>query len=172
MCQTPDHEPDHGKVDPGFLAAGEHFIVLGKSAPGGEPGKRSLDNPSPLEDVETTGADLLPIDDRVLWGPDAALATPGMFYHLHLPPEHLFDPLDEATFLVRAVYPDQLEPRKAAFKGLQEGFSALVIQETGLMHQHVEDQTQGVDEHMPLAPFHFLTAVVAASPPFCVVFTD
>src|SRR6266849_1820121 len=151
MCQTPDHEPDHGKVDPGFLTAGEHFIVLGKSAPGGEPGKSSLDNPAPFENVKATGADLLPIDNSVLWGPDAALAAPGMLYYLHLPPKRLFDPRDEAAFLVGAVDPDQLEPRKAAFEWLQEVFAALVIQDTSLMHQHVEDQTQGVNEHMPLA---------------------
>ncbi len=166
MSQTSEHDADHGQVDPGFLAAREHFIVFAKSAPRREPGKCSLDNPPPFEHVEATGANLLPIDNRVLRCPDTTLAAPRMFYHLHLPPERLFDPLDETTFLVRAVYPDQLEPRKAAFEGLQEGFSALVLLDTGLMHQHVEDQTQGVDEQMPLAPFHFLPAVIPAIPPF------
>jgi hypothetical protein len=166
LSQASDHEPDHGKVDPGFLTAWEHFIVLGEPTPGRKPGEGSLDNPAPFEDVETTGADLLPINDRVLWCPDAALAAPAMLDHLHLPPKRLFDPLDEAAFLVGAVDPDQLEPRKAAFEWLQEVFSALVIQDTSLMHQHVEDQTQGVDEHMALAPFDFFAPVIAASPPF------
>jgi hypothetical protein len=89
-----------------------------------------------------------------------------MLYHLHLPPERLFDPRDEAAFLVRAIGPNQLEPWEAPFKWLQEGFSTLVILDTGLMHQHVEDQTQGVDEQMPLVPFHFLPTVIPASPPF------
>ncbi len=75
-------------------------------------------------------------------------------------------PLDEVAFLVRAVDPDQLEPRKTAAQWLQEVFAALVIQETGLMHQHMEDQTQGVDEHVPFTPFHFLATVIPASPPF------
>ena len=172
LCQTPEHEPDHGHVHPGFFTAREYFVVLGEPTPRGEPGEGSLGNPTPFEHVEAPGADLLPIDDRVLWRPDATLATPGMLHHLHFPAERLLDPLDEVAFLVRAVDPDQLEPRKTAAQWLQEVFAALVILKTGLMHQHMEDQTQGVDEHVPFPPFHFLATVIPASPPISLVFTD
>jgi hypothetical protein len=172
LYHTPEHESDHGKADPGFLTVREELIVLGKSTPSGEPGERSLHNPAPFEHMEATGTNLLRIKDGVLWGPNATLASPGVLHRLHLPAKRLFDPLHKATFLVRTVDPDQLEPRKAAFEQLQEVFAACVIQKTSLMYQDVEDQTQGVDEDMPLAPFDFLAAVIPASPPFWLVFTD
>src|SRR5713101_2009104 len=172
LCQPPEHDADHGHVNPGFFTAGEQLIVFGEPTPRGEPGEGSLHNPAPFEHVEATGADLLPIDDGVLWCPDAALAAPGMLHNLHLRAECLLDPLDEAAFLVRTVGPDQLESRKAAVERLQEVFSAFVILNTGLMHEHVQDHPRGIDEQMPLAPFHFLPAVIPASPPFWLVFTD
>ncbi len=67
-----EHEPDHGKVDPGCFAAGKHFVVLGQAAPSGEPGDGALHNPAPFEDMEATGADLLPINHSIFGRPDAA----------------------------------------------------------------------------------------------------
>jgi hypothetical protein len=75
-------------------------------------------------------------------------------------------------FLYATHGPDQLEPRKAALEWLQEVFAALMILNAGLMDEHVEDHPRSVDEQVPFAPFHFLAAVIAASPPFWLVFTD
>ncbi len=108
----------------------------------------------------------------VLWGPDATLASPGVLHRLHLPAERLLHPLNEATFLVRTVDPDQLESGKAASQRFQEEFAACVILDIGLMHQHVQDHARGIDEDMPLAPFDFLPTVIPARPPFWLVFTD
>ncbi len=47
-----------------------------------------------------------------------------------------------------------------------------MILKTSLVHQDVEDQTQGINEDVPLPPFHFLSAVIPASPPISLVFTD
>ena len=77
LCQPPEHDADHGHVNPGFFTAGEQLIIFGEPTPRGEPGEGSLHNPAPFEHVEATGADLLPIDDGVLWCPDAALAAKG-----------------------------------------------------------------------------------------------
>ena len=71
MSQTSQHDAAHGEIDPGFFTAGEQFIVLGQSTPGGEPGERSLDNPPPFEYVEPLGPDLLPIYFTPLRDPDA-----------------------------------------------------------------------------------------------------
>jgi len=48
LSQTSQHDADHGEVDPGFFTAGEQFVVLGQSAPSGEPGERSLNDPVTL----------------------------------------------------------------------------------------------------------------------------
>src|SRR6266699_5703755 len=71
LSQAPEHDADHGDVDPGFFTARKHFVVKGSPAPGGKPGERALHDPAPLEHVKAAGPDLLPIDDGVLWSPDA-----------------------------------------------------------------------------------------------------
>jgi hypothetical protein len=40
------------------------------------------------------------------------------------------------------------------------------------MNDSFQEETSGIDEQMALAPVHFLRAVMAAPPPFSVVFTD
>ncbi len=47
-----------------------------------------------------------------------------------------------------------------------------MILDVGLVHQHAHDQPDGIDEQMPLATFHALAAIIAAPPPFWLVFTD
>src|SRR6266705_1179326 len=100
LSQAPEHDADHGEVDPGFFTARKHFVVFGEPAPGGKPGKRALHDPAPFEDMEASWADLLPIDHGILGCPDPSHATPGMLHDLHFPAEYLFDPLDEAALLV------------------------------------------------------------------------
>src|SRR6266571_7985580 len=82
LSQAPEHDADHGDVDPGFFTARKHFVVKGSPAPGGKPGERALHDPAPLEHVKAAGPDLLPIDDGVLWSPDAAQAAPRMLHNL------------------------------------------------------------------------------------------
>lgn len=45
-----------------------------------------------------------------------------------------FDPLDEATLLVRAVGPDETQSGKAALKQFQQMFAAFMILDVGFMH--------------------------------------
>ncbi len=122
--------------------------------------------------MKATGPDLLPIDHGILWGPDAAQAAPGMFYHLDVPAEGRFDPLDEVTFLVRAISPDQLEPREAALERSKQPFATVVILDAGFVHQQGQDQAVRIDEQMPLAALHLFSAIIASKPPFGLVFTD
>ena len=95
-----------------------------------------------------------------------------MFYNLHLPAERCFDPLDEAALLVRAIGPDQLEPREAPLERPEELFAPVMILDVGFMHEQMQDHPSGIDEQVPLAPFHAFAPVKAARPPFWLVFTD
>jgi hypothetical protein len=76
-----------------------------------------------------------------------------------------------ATFLVRAIGPDQLETWKAAPERSKQQSAAVVVLDVGLVHQHVQHQPVRVDEEMALAAFDLLPAIVAARPPFWLVFT-
>ena len=122
--------------------------------------------------MKAAGPDLLLIDDGILWGPDAAQAAPRMLHNLHLPTQRLFDPLDEAALLVGTIRPDETQTGEAARKHFQQGFAAVMILDISLMDEQAHDQPGGIDEQMPLAPFHALAAIVAAPPPFWLVFTD
>ncbi len=82
MSQASEHDAHHGKVDPGFFTARKHFVVFGQPAPRGKPGERALHERAPLEDMEASWADFLPIDHGILGCPDPAQATPGMLHDL------------------------------------------------------------------------------------------
>jgi hypothetical protein len=166
LSQTSQHDADHGQVDPGFFTAGEHFVVLGESTPGGKPGERALHDPSPFEHMKATRADLFPIDLYSFGYPHTANATPGMFHDLDLPPEGGCGPLAEAAFLVSAIGPDELHLWETATKWFQQQFATVVILDVGLMHQHVQQEAVGIDKDMALAPFHAFAAIVAAPPLF------
>jgi hypothetical protein len=43
---------------------------------------------------------------------------------------------------------------------------------TGSRDDHAEEQPEGIDEDMALAPLDLLASIVATDPPFSVVFTD
>ena len=172
MSQASEHDADHGDGDPGFFTGRKHFVVFGEPAPGGQPGKRALHDPAPFEDMEATGPDFLPIDHGILGCPDPSQAAPGMLHDLHIPAQRRFDPLDEAALLVRTIGPNELEPREATLERPEQLFATVMILDIGLMHQHAHDQPGGIHEQMPLAPFHALAAIVAAPPPFWLVFTD
>jgi hypothetical protein len=166
LSQASEHDAAHGEVNPGFFTAGKDFVVLGESTPGGKPGERALDDPAPCEHVEATGADLFPLDLNFLRHPHTADAAPRMLHDLDLPAKGGFDPLAEAAFLVSTLGPDQLQTGETASKRLQQEFATVVILDVGLMHQHLQQESIGIDKDMALAPSHACAAIVAAPPPF------
>ena len=95
-----------------------------------------------------------------------------MFHDLDIPSERFLDPRVEAFLLVSAISPDQLEPREDRLERQQQAFAAAVVLDVGFMHQHAQNQSIRIDEQVALAAFDVFATVVAADPPFCVVFTD
>ena len=86
--------------------------------------------------------------------------------------KHDADHSDVHPGFFTALGPDQLQTRKAALKRRKQGLATASVLNVGFMHQHVQNQPSRIDKEMALAPFNLLPAVVAARPPFCVVFTD
>jgi hypothetical protein len=76
------------------------------------------------------------------------------------------------SFLYSVICPDQLETRKGPWKRRKEALAAAVVLDVGFMDEHVQDQPIRIDEEVALAAFDLFAPIVAASPPFCVVFTD
>jgi hypothetical protein len=95
-----------------------------------------------------------------------------MFDNLDLPAQRGLDPLDKAAFVVSAIGPDQLETWKALSERREQVFATIVVLKTGLVHELVHDQTVGIHQDMALAAFDLLASVIAAPPPFWLVFTD
>ena len=122
--------------------------------------------------MKATGSDLLPINDRIFRRPDASQATPGMFHDLDVPSQLRLDPPGEAFLFVAAIGPDQLQTRKGPSERRKQGFAATVVLDIGRMDQHMQDQASRIDQDVALAPLDLFAPIVAASPPFCVVFTD
>ena len=95
-----------------------------------------------------------------------------MFDDLDLPSKRRLDPLVEAFFLVSAIGPDQLQTRKGLFERRKQAFAAAVVLDIGFMDLRTQDQPIRIDQQVALATFDLFAPIVAASPPFCVVFTD
>lgn len=172
LRQTPEHDADHGDGDPGFFTTRKHFIIFGKPAPRGKPGEGALRDPTVGKNMKTTGTDLLPINHGIFRCPDPSQATPRVFDNFHLPAQGVFDPLGEASLVIAAIRPDQLKTRETPLQRFEQEFSAVIVLNTGFMHQDVEDQSGGIDKQMPLATLDLFAAVIAAKPPFWLVLTD
>ena len=95
-----------------------------------------------------------------------------MFHDLDIPPQRRPDPLVEALLLVSTIGPDQLQTRKEPLERRKQAFAAAVVLDIGFMDEHMQDQPIRIDEQVALAAFDLFAPIVAASPPFCVVFTD
>ena len=95
-----------------------------------------------------------------------------MFHNLDLPSQRRLDPLVEAFLLVAAIGPDQLQTREIPFEWRKQALAATVVLDVGFMDERMHNQPIGIDKQVALAAFDLFAPIVAASPPFCVVFTD
>lgn len=89
-----------------------------------------------------------------------------MLDNLDVPPQRGFDPLNEATLLVAAIGPDEFESRKAALQRSEQQSAAVVILDTGLMDEDLQDQAIRVDKQMTLTALDLFATIVTASPLF------
>jgi hypothetical protein len=150
--QPSGHEMDHREADPRLAAATRLLVVLGQPSILRQPTKCPFDDPAFRQDHEPFGA-FRSLDD---------------LQHPAGKGEHPVDQLSGIT----AVGPDPLQPGKRAAQLLDYQPRAIPVLKASAMHDDHQDQPEGVDGDMPLAPFDVLAFVVAVGPPFCAVFTD
>ena len=67
--------------------------------------------------------------------------------------------------------PDELQSRKAGHECSEHLFSAISVLDPCRMDHHDQQETEDIDHDVALAPTDALAAVIAAGPPFSVVFT-
>jgi hypothetical protein len=68
--------------------------------------------------------------------------------------------------------PDHPQTRELVPEECQHGFGTVTILHTRRGNDDGQDQSERVDEEMPLAAFDLFVDIKAAEPPFSVVFTD
>ncbi len=151
MGETVDHEADHGEGDHGLGDLGEFLIVLGEASPSTEPAEGAFHHPAAGKQDEA-GAACDPADD------DQGEVQ-----------QEAGQPDGQA--IIGAVGKDRLEPAIERLDPLQEAQGAGGVLDVGGMDDNPEQQAGGVDGDVALAAFDLLGGIIAARPPFSVVFT-
>ena len=81
------------------------------------------------------------------------------------------DPVNQLPSVSR-VGPDQLEPRGSPDQPVQDQFGSMPILDISGLDYDSQQHSHGVYDDMPFASRHLLARIIAARPPFPVVFTD
>ncbi len=143
---------NHGNLYPSFTGFRQSFVVFAQPSAPAQPGQSAFHHPSSGQHLKAVALSGTP-DNRQ--GP----AGNGM------------DPVNQLSSMA-AIGPDQAQPGKPAGQLVDNQLGPVPVLDIGRMHHHCQQQSQGVYHDMTLAPPHFLAGVVAARPPFPVVFTD
>lgn len=147
------HQVDHRHIDEVLAGLREEFVVLAEAAIAIEPGERAFDDPAFGQNLESLGR-IASLDDlKIAIG------------------EFLGPPLQLSR--VGPVGPNLRQPRALEPYLLYHLLRPVAVLHVGRMHDHADDQPQGIDDNMALASFNLLASVVTARrPPFSVVLTD
>jgi hypothetical protein len=150
-CETPHHQVDHGDSDPRLRGLRQGLKVFTQPPRTIEPAKRAFNDPAPLHDLKSLG-------------------VPGAFHNHEGALQDRRHPRDELAG-VPPIGPDQFQSRKAGDECPEHLFGPITILDPGRMPHHDEEQPEDIDDDAALAPADTLAAVIAADPPFSVVFT-
>lgn len=146
-----NHQVDHRYEDHCLAALGQRLIVFRQSAVAAQPRERTFDDPALRQNFKSVLD--RPLDD---------------FHDAPIPSAR--PPHEPAG--IAAVREDQLHPPQAPSQLLYQRPTPVAILNVGWMHTQREDQSEGVHDHMTLAPLDFLARVVSPRPPFSAVLTD
>jgi hypothetical protein len=146
-----EHKLNHSHINKIFTAIHTSFIIFAQPTIPSQPSKRSLNYPTPWQHLEP-------------FSPFIAL------YHLKHPATHLFNPLHQLTS-VTSICPNQAQAWKLSFDLLKDPLGSISVLDRGGVNHHCQDQSQGVDQDVPLSTCNLFPRVIASRPPFSVVFT-
>jgi hypothetical protein len=146
-----NHEADHGQGDHRLRNLGQLLIILGQPPPSPEPTERSLDNPSTRQDDEARYARNAADNDQRQAEQEAGN--------------------QDRKAIITTVSEYHAQPAVERLQTLEQIPCALGTLDVGRMHDHTEQQPLRVDRNLALAPLDLLGGIIAARPPFSVVFT-
>ena len=150
MCEPSQEQVRHRDVDPGFTDAGVLLKVAAEPSKGADPGESPLDDPAAREQAEALLRS--PLDD------------------LHAPPVGEFGQVLQVAS-VALVRPYQTQSREMTRHRLEHLPRPVAVLHVGRMDEDFEQMPERIDYDVPFASVDFLPAVIAARPPFRVVFT-
>lgn len=149
-CKTSKHDADHGETDECGDGAGITFKIASQPAIAADPGEGPFDNPSLRQDFEASSSGSL--DD------------------LQSPYSGACDHASHLLTSVAAVGEDKLDEREQSSRSAQQVESTIPVLNIGGMNNNVQQETQRVDQDVPLATLDLLARVVARRikrrPPF------
>jgi hypothetical protein len=149
--QPVHHKADHGQGGHRLRNFGQLLIVLGQPPPSSEPTERSLNNPSTRQDHEASYARNAADNDQRQAKQEAGN--------------------QDRKAIITTVSEYHAQPAVERLQTLEQIPCALSILNVGRMHDHTEQQPLRVDRNLALAPLDLFGGIVAARPPFSVVFT-
>ena len=145
-AESMQHAVDHGEPDPGLGGFRQALVVLAQPPVPSQPGEGALHDPAPGQHLEAgcggrAGHDRQDPVGGLLGQPGAQLGA-----------------------LVAAVSPDDPQAREAMPQPGQDPPRPVPVLEVGGVHDHGQEQAQGVDHEVALAPLDLLAGVVAPRP--------
>ena len=150
--QAAQHDPGHGSVDPSFRSFRQTLIILAQTPLQIQPAEGAFHHPTPGQYLES-------------------MLLPGPAHQLQIPATRFLGPLHQLA-AVGPVGPNYLQPGILPQQTLQHQLGAVPVLYVGRMHRHCQQQPQGIDHYVALAPLHLLARIVTPWPPFSAVFTD
>ena len=151
MNKALQHHADGCEGDHGFGDFWQFFIVFGQAPPSSEPAKGSFNDPSARDHDEAGGAGDAAHDDQRQAEQEAGE--------------------QDRQPVVDAVGKDDREPAVEVLDLLQQIPGAVSVLDIGGVNNDTEQKAGGIDPDMALAALDLLGGIVAARPPFSVVFT-
>ena len=134
--------PDHGQMNPSFRAGFRTLVISNQSPVSHQPGEGPFDHPPFGQDGKSLHV-VGTLDDL-----DFKLGP--MF----------LDPIGESLTRVAAVDPKFAQPGEPSGDLAEHFLRAVPFGATGWSHPDPEPQTQGIDEHVALAPLDSLAGIV------------